>query len=83
MARLGRPVRRTTFVVDDATVKLHLYANGFIRIRVDHPSDDILIEVAIANRIIDVLREEFAAGGLPKPFLAEARWRSDPPEATP
>lgn len=79
MARLGRPVRRMRLSIDDADVKVHLYANGFIRIHVDHPSDDILIEVAIAHRVMEAIRDSFADVGLGEPKLTDARWQSDPP----
>jgi hypothetical protein len=60
-------------------VYARLYDDGTVRVRVDHPSDDPAVEIAMTASVIRALQETYRNHGLPAPKLAgPLTWRSDP-----
>jgi hypothetical protein len=49
-----------------------------MRCRLDHPSNDPEIEMAMAGRLLRVAREVFAKNGLGEVIMHPVAWRDDP-----
>lgn len=73
--RLVKRVRRR---VMGGRMDMRVYSDGSVRARMDHPSNDPEIEMAMAGRFYRVAREAFASVGLGEPILGPISWRNDP-----
>ena len=73
--KLVRRVRRRC--VWGGRYDLRVYDDGTARIRVDHPSNDPEVELAIAGATMKVARQVFADAGMRVDF-GPITWRDDP-----
>lgn len=74
--KLYRRIRRK---LCGGTMDMRIYTDGTMRARLDHPSNDPEIEMAMAGRLLRECRAYFEAQGLPEPVMEPIAWRDDPP----
>lgn len=73
-----RLVIRSRRRVMGGLIDIRVYADGSLRARCDHPSNDPEIECAMAGRVLRVAREVYRARGLAAPTALPMVWRDDP-----
>lgn len=57
---------------------MRIFADGSMRARCDHPSNDPEIEFAMVGRVYGLARDVFKRHGRGEPILGAMTWRDDP-----